>query len=107
MMKYVGVLEAKTHLSRLLDELEKTGEPITITRHGKPLATVLAVAADSEAAELRERLLQNLAGQLPSVARPARRKASAAELVERFRALREMQEPDDISWEELKEEIRR
>lgn len=39
-MKFVGVLEAKTHLSRLLDELERTGEPLVITRHGKPVATI-------------------------------------------------------------------
>ena len=39
-MKFVGVLEAKTHLSRLLDELEATGEPLVITRHGKPVATI-------------------------------------------------------------------
>lgn len=41
-MKFVGVLEAKTHLSRLLDELERTGEPLVITRHGKPVATMYA-----------------------------------------------------------------
>ncbi len=36
-MKTVGVDEAKTHLARLLDEVEQ-GECITITRHGKPIA---------------------------------------------------------------------
>ncbi len=33
----VGAFEAKTHLSRLLDEVEKGGSVI-ITRHGKPVA---------------------------------------------------------------------
>lgn len=33
----VGAFEAKTHLSRLLDEVEK-GARIVITRHGKPVA---------------------------------------------------------------------
>jgi prevent-host-death family protein len=33
-MKHVGIFEAKTHLSSLLDEVEKGGE-ITITRGGK------------------------------------------------------------------------
>lgn len=37
-MKEVGVLEAKTQLSALLAELEKTGEPIAITRHGRRVA---------------------------------------------------------------------
>lgn len=88
MMKYVGVLEAKTHLSRLLDELEKTGEPITITRHGKPLATVL---------------------RSPGAVRPElkRRRLSQAELKKVFGKLHETQptdpELDAMSWEELKE----
>ncbi|MEO8541477.1 MAG: type II toxin-antitoxin system prevent-host-death family antitoxin, partial [bacterium] len=38
-MKTVGVYEAKTHLTKLLDEVER-GECVTITRHGKPIATL-------------------------------------------------------------------
>lgn len=37
-MREVGVLEAKTNLSALLDEVQQTGEPVLITRHGKPVA---------------------------------------------------------------------
>lgn len=36
-MKKVGIYEAKTHLARILDEVER-GETITITRHGRPIA---------------------------------------------------------------------
>lgn len=36
-MRTVGAFEAKTHLSQLLDEVEK-GATITITRHGRPVA---------------------------------------------------------------------
>lgn len=39
-MKTVGAYEAKTHLARLLDEVE-AGETITITRHGVPVATLI------------------------------------------------------------------
>jgi prevent-host-death family protein len=39
-MKNVGIFEAKTHLSALLDEVEKGGE-VTITRHGKPIAKLV------------------------------------------------------------------
>lgn len=42
-MKEVGVYEAKTHLPRLLDEVEH-GEEVTITRHGKPVARLVPVA---------------------------------------------------------------
>ena len=41
-MKSVGDEEAKTHLSQLLDRVEK-GESITILRHGKPVATLRPV----------------------------------------------------------------
>ena len=41
-MKTVGAFEAKTHLSRLLDKVEK-GEKITITRHGAPVAQLVPV----------------------------------------------------------------
>ena len=38
----VGSYEAKTHLSSLLDKVEK-GERVTITRHGVPVAVVSPV----------------------------------------------------------------
>jgi prevent-host-death family protein len=37
----VGTYEAKTRLSELLDEVEK-GETVVITRHGKPVARLVA-----------------------------------------------------------------
>jgi prevent-host-death family protein len=39
-MKSVGSYEAKTHLPRLLSEVEK-GERITITRRGRPIARIV------------------------------------------------------------------
>jgi prevent-host-death family protein len=41
-MKQVGIFDAKTHLSSLVDEVEKGGE-IVITRHGKPVAKLVRV----------------------------------------------------------------
>ncbi|MEW6201292.1 MAG: type II toxin-antitoxin system prevent-host-death family antitoxin [bacterium] len=40
MMNSVGTHEAKTHLSRLLERVEK-GEQFTITRHGIPVARLV------------------------------------------------------------------
>lgn len=40
-MKIVGAFEAKTHLSQLLDLVE-SGEEVIITRHGKPVAELVA-----------------------------------------------------------------
>ena len=39
-MKQLGAYEAKTHLSRLLDEVEK-GESFAITKHGRPVALLV------------------------------------------------------------------
>lgn len=44
----VGAFEAKTHLSRLLDEVEK-GMHIVITRHGKPVAELRPPALPTKA----------------------------------------------------------
>jgi prevent-host-death family protein len=40
-MKHVGTLEAKNQLSALLDLVEQ-GEDVLITRHGKPVARLVA-----------------------------------------------------------------
>ena len=37
-MREVGILEAKTNLSALIESLEAGGEDILITRHGRPAA---------------------------------------------------------------------
>ena len=50
-MKSVGSYEAKTHLPRLLSEVEK-GESITITKRGKPIA-VLSPAQERPTRDVR------------------------------------------------------
>ncbi|HLI44872.1 MAG TPA: type II toxin-antitoxin system prevent-host-death family antitoxin [Acidimicrobiales bacterium] len=44
MTKSVGVHEAKTHLSRLLDDVA-AGEEVVITRRGEPAARLVALGA--------------------------------------------------------------
>ena len=39
-MKYVGAAEFKANCLRLMAEMQANGEPITVTKRGKPLATV-------------------------------------------------------------------
>lgn len=53
-MRTIGAYEAKTHLPRLLDEVEK-GERITITKHGRPVA-VLIPPGRSGATDVEETL---------------------------------------------------
>ncbi len=71
----VGVLEAKNRFSELLDRVEQ-GEQVTITRHGRPVATLAGV--------------QN--------SRPS--KAEIEAILDRVRRLRETLPP--TSWEALK-----
>jgi prevent-host-death family protein len=60
-MKHVGIFDAKTHLSSLLEEVEKGGE-IVITRHGKPVAKLVQPdhASDPSKQERRKRAIARL-----------------------------------------------
>ncbi len=56
-MKCVGSYEAKTHLPRLLGQVEK-GETITITKHGRPIAKIVpATDAKQSVAVVVEEML--------------------------------------------------
>jgi prevent-host-death family protein len=47
-MKQLGAYEVKTHLSRLLDEVE-AGESYAITKHGRPVALLVPATAARDA----------------------------------------------------------
>jgi prevent-host-death family protein len=58
-MKSVGTYEAKTHLPRLLSQVEK-GETITITKRGKPIAKLVPAdaAAKKDVKQVIEEMLK-------------------------------------------------
>ena len=60
----VGVYEAKTHLTALLERVE-AGEQFTITKHGKPIARLVPISrADRKRRrEIIERLKKFSEGQ--------------------------------------------
>ena len=60
-MKHVGIFEAKTNLSSLVDEVEN-GQEIVITRHGKPVARLVPELArhSPEAITRRRQALERL-----------------------------------------------
>ncbi len=67
-MDEVGAFEAKTHLPKLLDRVER-GESVTITRHGRPVAQLVpcvrgggdrALAAVRRIAALRKQLTMKI-----------------------------------------------
>jgi prevent-host-death family protein len=49
----VGAYEAKTHLPQLLDRVA-SGETITITRHGRPVAKLVPAAAEKAKRDVRQ-----------------------------------------------------
>ena len=42
--KIVGATEFKADCLRLIDDMNRSGEPVTITRRGKPVASLVPVA---------------------------------------------------------------
>lgn len=46
MGRMIGAAEFKTHCLRILDEVERTGEPVTITKRGRPVVEVKPVAPE-------------------------------------------------------------
>jgi prevent-host-death family protein len=60
-MKQVGIFDAKTHLSSLIDQVEKGGE-VVITRHGKPVARLVQAEHKLTPVQLqaRKKALQEL-----------------------------------------------
>ncbi|MCL2454658.1 MAG: type II toxin-antitoxin system Phd/YefM family antitoxin [Micrococcales bacterium] len=41
-MRALPINEAKTNLSAIVEEVAATHQPVTITRHGRPVATLIA-----------------------------------------------------------------
>jgi prevent-host-death family protein len=72
----VGAFEAKTHLSALLDRVA-AGEEVVITKHGKPVARLVA-----------ERQVD---------------RARAREAFEKLKALRKGTTLGGLSWKELRD----
>ncbi len=77
-MSKVGAYEAKTHLPRLLKQIE-AGDVVTITRNGRAIARLAPV---TDAADAASRILE----LRKAVARPARgKKLSMRGLIEEGR----------------------
>jgi prevent-host-death family protein len=46
--KTLSVSEARKHLPALLDEVSRTGQPLTITRRGQPIARIMPCLPDDD-----------------------------------------------------------
>ena len=47
-MKTINMHEAKTHLSRVVDEVSRTGEVYVICRNGEPVAELRAITVNRD-----------------------------------------------------------
>ena len=65
-MSAVNLAVAKAHLSELINKVE-SGEEVVITRHGRPVARVVPVAAAVQQVPLQR--LAALRKQLPAVSK--------------------------------------
>lgn len=82
-MREIGVLEARTNFSHLIAEVERTGEAVTVTRHGRAAVRIV-----------------------PAVDRtplsPDDRRRRAAEIFRLQDSMTAVPGFDDRPWEELK-----
>ncbi len=51
--KQVGLFEAKTKLSEICAEVARSGEPVLVLRHGKPLVVISAVVEEKPSLKQR------------------------------------------------------
>lgn len=83
-MSEIGAYEAKTHLPKLLERVEK-GERFVITRHGRPIAELTPIA-DRDAVRIRQAV-----GELRSVRKAlARRGVRLKDVLRAGETLREL-----------------
>lgn len=82
-MTQIGVFEAKNKLSALLGKVE-AGEEVTITRHGKPVARIVAIDEGLERAKRRE-AMQKILELRKSISPNAMKGTSFKELIEEGR----------------------
>lgn len=80
-MTEMAVSEAREHLADLIDQASRTGEPVYLTRRGRPVAVVVDP-------EVFERLLQE-----------------AEDALDRAELARARDEDDYVPWEQVKAEL--
>lgn len=54
-MREIGVLEAKTHFTSLIAEVERTGEEIVVTRHGKAAVRISPINPSQRSSDAERR----------------------------------------------------
>jgi prevent-host-death family protein len=87
-----GIREFARNVSRYVERVERTGRPLVLTRHGKPVAALIAI----EAGDLEDFILAH-APDLAASLRSANRELAAGESQPLGQTLAELEAEDTKS----------
>jgi prevent-host-death family protein len=59
-MKEIGLVEAKTNLSEIADEVRQTGQAVTLTKHGQPYVDLVPHRLPASSARSKADVLADL-----------------------------------------------
>ena len=59
-MKEIGLFEAKTNLSKIAERVKRTGQPVTLTKHGEPYVDLVPHQVDPPSRRSQARVLDEL-----------------------------------------------
>lgn len=80
MAETIGIFDAKTHFSELVERVQSTGQPITVTNRGRP-AVEIVPCRESGAQRMSRgdafREIARLRAELPPISRDVLREAIA------------------------------
>jgi prevent-host-death family protein len=85
----MGIREFARHVSRYVEQVERTGRPLVLTRHGKPVAALIAI----DAADLEDFVLAHAPNFVANL-RDADRELAAGETQPLEQALAEVEAAD-------------
>lgn len=72
-MRHVGVLQARTDFSAIVAEVERTGDEVIVTRHGRPAVRIVPAETASDTAASRRAAVDRIVARLESAAPTPRR----------------------------------
>ena len=85
-LKRIPFTEARETLSSLIDEVQKSGQPIAITRHGKPAAVLMNMEAMEHKIEKLEKRPWMLRGSCQWIGDPADIDTAIREIRQQFKS---------------------
>lgn len=59
-MRHIGVLQARTDFSAIVAEVERTGEEVTVTRHGRPAVRIVPAVSPADDVQRRRAIIEDI-----------------------------------------------